>query len=137
GAAGFSDAEGMLPENATLTAADAERRLQAAEGIEAVYLAESAGRAVGLVSLRLVPYLDQDVPYAEVMNLYVRPEARRGGVARAWVADAERVSRARGATAVHILTDADNQAAHAFYRAAGYDMPHVSFQKVLMGAADA
>ena len=45
-----------------------------------VYLAEDEGRAVGLLSLRLVPYLDQDVPYAEVMNLYVRPEARRGGV---------------------------------------------------------
>jgi hypothetical protein len=37
---------------------------------------------------------------------------------------------------MHIVTGNDNLGAQAFYRAAGYDMANVSFEKFLAGAAE-
>ena len=59
-------------------------------------LAESDGVAVGLVAVRVVPYLGQDVPFAEVTQLYVTPSHRRHGIARFLMAHAEELARARG-----------------------------------------
>jgi ribosomal protein S18 acetylase RimI-like enzyme len=123
--------QALDPEYATLTVDDAARRMQAMAAVEEVFLAESAGEAVGFMSLRLVPYLDQDVPDAEVMNLFVRSEARRQGVARRLIEEAERVAREAGATSVHIMTGAENREAQAFYLAAGYEMANVSFERFL------
>jgi ribosomal protein S18 acetylase RimI-like enzyme len=131
GVGGVAMPQAVDPEYALALPADVARRMAAMQDVESVWLAERNGEPVGLMSLRLVPYLDQDVPYAEVMNLYVRPEARRLGVARLLVETAERVAAEAGATAMHILTGADNLQAQAFYRAAGYDMPNVSFEKFL------
>jgi GNAT superfamily N-acetyltransferase len=65
---------------------------------ETILLAELDGDIVGI--LRCVesigsPLLDP-ARYAYVSSAYVRPEARRRGVLRALVAEAERWSRARG-----------------------------------------
>ena len=135
GVSGIPEPEAMLPEHAIFTAELTGRRMQAMSSVEEVFLAAIEGNDVGFMSLRLVPYLDQDVPYAEVMNLYVRPEAQRRGVASALVARAEAVARDRGATVMRILTGADNHGAQAFYRAAGYEIPNVSCEKFLIGAA--
>ena len=59
----------------------------------AVYLAALDGRDVGMITLRLVPYLDQDAPYAEITEIYVEPDARRKGVAPALTIAAEQAAR--------------------------------------------
>jgi len=119
------------PEYAVFSPETTARRMQAMQAVETVYLAEVDGATAGFMTLRLVPYLDQDVPYAEVMDLFVAADYRRHGVARALVAHAEDVSRQHGATLLHILTGVDNFDAQAFYRAAGYEMPGVLFERYL------
>jgi ribosomal protein S18 acetylase RimI-like enzyme len=118
-------------ENVMVTPEQARARLTAMAPGEQVLLAYVDNAPAGLLSLRIVPYLSQDVPYAEVTELYVAPEHRRQGVARLLMAEAEFISRSRGGTYVHINTWHDNHDAQAFYRAAGYESLVVGFQKPL------
>lgn len=98
----------------------AARRLAALQGIEMVLLALRDGAAVGLCSLRVVPFLSADHPYAEVTELYVAPEHRRQGIARRLMREAEALARAQGAPSVYLLTGFQNETAQAFYRSIGY-----------------
>jgi ribosomal protein S18 acetylase RimI-like enzyme len=111
-----------------------QRRAIVMRNLETVYVAELAGAVCGFVSLRLTPYLDQDVPYAEITEVYVDPEARRHGVARALMSYAEGQAARSGATSVHLVTGADNVDAQAFYKAAGYQDLYVGFEKFLPAA---
>ena len=56
----------------------------------------------------------------EVAELYVRPDARGGGVARALVSEALALLRSRHVTFASVWTRDDNPAALAAYRAAGF-----------------
>ena len=47
---------------------------------------------MGFTSVRVVPYLDQDTPYVEVTQLYVRPGFRRTGVASRLIEVAEAIA---------------------------------------------
>lgn len=57
---------------------------------------------------------------AELLTLAVAPEARRLGIARALVNGFAATSRARGAAHAFLEVAADNAAAQALYRAAGW-----------------
>ena len=57
---------------------------------------------------------------AEIAELYVRPDARALGVATRLVAAAMDLVRSRGVTFASVWTRADNEAALAVYRAAGF-----------------
>lgn len=57
---------------------------------------------------------------AELRRMYVAPEARRQGVARAMLAEAERLCRAAGLSRLVLSTSELQQPALALYRAAGY-----------------
>jgi ribosomal protein S18 acetylase RimI-like enzyme len=104
--------------------------MQAAATFESTYLAEWDGQPAGFMRLRLLPYLDQDVPYAEVTYLYVAAAYRRGhGIGKALMAHAEGLARERGCTSLHVLTGADNTNAQAFYNALGYQLLHIGFEK--------
>ena len=52
--------------------------------------------------------------------LAVAEDARRQGVARALLADAEAIARAKGATGVSLDTGLENAAARRLYEASGY-----------------
>lgn len=101
-------------------AAAAARRMAAMQGVETVLLALREGAAVGLCSLRVVPFLSADHPYAEVTELYVAPAHRRQGIARRLMQAAEELTRSQGAPAVYLLTGFRNETAQAFYRSLGY-----------------
>ncbi len=120
-----------LPENVLMTEKQARRRLRATAAIEPVFIAEVQGAAVGFVAVRLIPYLGQDVPWAEVTQLYVAPERRRLRVARALMAHAEELARARRCTSLHVITGHDNAPANALYAAAGYEELYAGFEKFL------
>lgn len=57
---------------------------------------------------------------AEILTIGVAPPARRRGLARALLAAALAAARARGAETVFLEVEADNAAAIALYRAAGF-----------------
>jgi len=119
------------PANITVPAEQARRRVERMAGIEQVVLAEDAGRPIGLLSLRTVPYLDEDVPYAEITELFVVAEHRGRGVARRLIGEAEALARARGCTSIHVNAWHDNAEAQSTYRSAGYEPVEVGFEKRL------
>jgi ribosomal protein S18 acetylase RimI-like enzyme len=111
------------------TAIEVQQRLERSHGIEHPILAELDGMVVGFASLRLVNYLGEDVPYAEVSELFVSERHRRRGIARALMSELERRARAAGASNLVVLTAADNDTAIALYRDMGFDEFSIALQK--------
>lgn len=111
------------------TPEDVRGRLERSQGVEHPILAEIDGETAGFASLRLVHYLGEDAPYAEISELFVTQRFRRQGVGRALLAALEVRARAAGATSMAVLTADDNQAALATYRAAGMEQFAVALQK--------
>jgi ribosomal protein S18 acetylase RimI-like enzyme len=138
GVNGLPAPECYAPANVIVTPEVAQRRLERIDGVEVVFLAEVDGEPAGFTALRLVPYLDQDVPYAEITQMYVRPEFRRRHIGAGLVEAAESRAQVAGATCVHIITNADdNEAAQAFYRGVGYRIIGVDFEKHLANSETA
>ena len=90
-----------------------QRRLRASAAVETELIAEVDGAPMGFVAVRVVPYLGQEVPYAEVTQLYVTPWQRRLGVALTLMREAESFAIARGCTAVHVFVVTSNADARA------------------------
>jgi ribosomal protein S18 acetylase RimI-like enzyme len=150
GADGLHGEAAFAPEAVHVSTQQMSRRLQGMAGIEHILLAEThsgpapqsvrpelvEGRGTpngasvaGLCCLRLVPYIGQDAPYAEVTQLYVRDAYKRRGIGAALLREAERRATAAGATCVHIITGRDNLDAQAFYHTQGYSSADVVFDK--------
>jgi ribosomal protein S18 acetylase RimI-like enzyme len=129
GADGLHGREAFSPANVIVSTDVMARRLASMVDVETTLLAETAGAAAGLCCLRLVPYIGQDAPYAEVTQLYVRAEHQRRGIGAHLLREAEARAVEAGATCVHIITGSDNHEAQAFYRAQGYASETVVFDK--------
>lgn len=109
----------------------AAARLEAIKATETVLLAFVEGAAVGLCSVRVQPFLSEDHPYAEVTELYVRPEHRGKGIAKGLMERAEALALGRGATEVILLTGFKNADAQALYRRIGYGDYALAMRKKL------
>lgn len=113
----------------TTTPAQIHKRLARSRGIEHPILAEFDGKVVGFASLRLLNYLGEDAPYAEISELFVLEHYRRRGIARALMTELEVRARAAGASCLAVLTAADNDTAVALYRALGFQEFSIALQK--------
>jgi ribosomal protein S18 acetylase RimI-like enzyme len=113
----------------TTSAAQIRHRLARSRGIEHPILAELDGKVVGFASLRLLHYLGEDAPYAEISELFVSERYRRQGIARALMTELEGRARAAGASSLDVLTAADNDMAIALYRAMGFQEFSIALQK--------
>jgi ribosomal protein S18 acetylase RimI-like enzyme len=111
------------------TPAQIRQRLARSQSIEHPIVAELAGQVVGFASLRLVNYLGEDAPYAEISELFVSEPYRRQGIARALMTELEVRARAAGASGMAVLTAADNNTAVALYRAMGFQEFSIALQK--------
>ena len=103
-----------------MTPVKAAARMRACEGIETTVLAEIDGTAAGFACLRVIPSMSDNVPYAELTELYVDVTYRRQGIGRALMAYVETLARARGADEMLLLVSFNNPDGQAFYRALGY-----------------
>lgn len=130
---GLNDAVGPEPgeDDTPVTPRQAQQRAAAMAPHEEPLLAVAEGRAVGLLSLRIQPYLAQDTPYAEVMELFVEVPWRRRGVGRLLMERAAEMSAERGATYLVVRTWHSNEAAKAFYASVGYAPDEIAFVKHL------
>ena len=99
------------------------------EDCEAPTADHPGGQVVGFASLRLVNYLGEDAPYAEMSELFVSASYRRQGIARALIAELEVRARAAGASSMAVLTAPDNDAALSLYRAMGFQEFSIALQK--------
>lgn len=87
----------------------------------AIFLAESGhGQALGFTQL-FPSFSSVDASRIWVLNdLYVLPEARRRGVARALIEAAAEFGHRTGAARLELETDHDNRTAQALYRHLGW-----------------
>jgi ribosomal protein S18 acetylase RimI-like enzyme len=95
----------------------AERFLR---GQSTVFLAETGARAVGFVQLYPSFSSTRTAPILILNDLYVAPEARRTGAARALLAAAEAFAKADGAAGLILSTGVENRPAQALYEAMGW-----------------
>lgn len=90
----------------------------------AALVAELDGRVVGHLYLTFEtapPFVRKELrAYAHIAELFVRAEARRMGVARALIQEAERIARERGVCCVTVGAIAGNSSAEATYERAGF-----------------
>jgi ribosomal protein S18 acetylase RimI-like enzyme len=135
---GLNDAVGpegglpATPDNIAVTPAQAASRMAAMAPHEQVLLAFDNQAAVGLLSLRIMPYLAEDTPHAEVTELFVVESHRRGGVATALMREAEHIARARGSREIHVRAWHENDVAHRFYEGIGCSPLEACFHLSLM-----
>jgi predicted N-acetyltransferase YhbS len=103
----------------------------AASGRSAVLVAERDGSVVGLVTLHMVPVLHEPGDWCRLTSLVVRPSARREGVARALVVEAESRARTAGCARIEVTSALHRDGAHDFYRSQGYGQVSEHFLKRL------
>jgi aminoglycoside 6'-N-acetyltransferase I len=116
--------------------AETEANLARTDGGLATFVAEVEGEVIAFaeVSLRR-DYVNgcESSPVAFLEGIYVRPDRRRLGVARALVVGAEQWGRTQGCR--ELASDAllDNLASHRFHAGAGFEETErvVYFRKVL------
>lgn len=94
--------------------------MEEAQGLETAFLGEWEGEAAGLLVLRTVPTLSGADDWAEITEMYVRPQFRRRGIGRALVEAALDCGRRRGCREFHLLVDPSNEAGQAFYAKLGF-----------------
>lgn len=103
----------VLDEDAEVTASDAP-----------TYVAERAGRVVGMVTLCIYTTLTGVKAYLD--HLVVAPESQRSGIGRALMEYAIGCAKDAGACRVDLTARASKQAAHALYRSFGFELRETS-----------
>ena len=99
--------------DASWSAADVAKLMSAMGGF--AYLAEADEGPVGFILGRAIG------GEAEILTLVVAPDQRRAGAGFALVEALVEAARERGATSVYLEVAADNAAAQALYRKAGFE----------------
>ena len=85
-----------------------------------VYVAREAGRVVGMCSLLFTVSTAEGGRAAWLEDLVVRPDRRGRGIGRMLLEHAIGRARADGVLRITLLSDADNERAHALYRELGF-----------------
>ncbi len=121
GAARDVRAVGALLDEARAARGDALAAWLSSDEHGVTLVAEREGRAVGLVTVRLVRAPGGGPVTAAIVDaLYVVADARRQGVGRALLDAARAEAEAREAPRFAVMTDAPGEAERAFLRAAGF-----------------
>lgn len=87
-----------------------------------VYAAQAEGRFVGWISLVYMPKVSRFGGHGHVYvdELWVEPEHRRQGIARALMATADEMARERDAVGVRLYVNTQNPGARRLYDECGY-----------------
>lgn len=85
-----------------------------------VFVAESAGRVVGALTLHALPYLLKTGSWGRIESLVVDEPVRGTGAGRALIDAAEEQARSWGCLLMEVTSSRHRTGAHAFYRRLGY-----------------
>jgi GNAT superfamily N-acetyltransferase len=103
-------------------ASDLAARLARLAGTDAhVLVAEQADEVLGFIAFVLVPRFESDDRFIRIVTLVVDPGARERGIAKALLADAERVGRAAGAAFHEVTAGHHRPDARQLFESVGYD----------------
>lgn len=107
-----------------------------ANGDSAILLAKDGPRAIGFAQLYPV-FSSLQLKRAWILNdLFVHPDYRGYGVARALMTAARQLARETGAASLSLETARDNASARALYESLGYRVDH-TFLHYELSLADA
>jgi len=95
-------------------------RLLAGSAADRVFVAERGGQILGVASLHLVPLFHQPGNLCRVTSLVVAESARRRGIGRRLLQEAETFARSRDCLRIEITSGERREDAPAFYRRVGY-----------------
>lgn len=84
------------------------------------YVADGGGDVLGVVAVHVAPFFERTGFWGRVVALVVSDRARRQGIARQLVAEAEAYARKRGCTRLEVTSNDRRQDAHEFYRNYGF-----------------
>jgi GNAT superfamily N-acetyltransferase len=117
-------------------AADVEARLAGLErsGRSGALVAEEGGEVAGVLTLHMVPVLHEPGDWCRLTVLVVGERARRRGLARALVSEAEAIARSHGCVRIEVTSALHRDGAHEFYRGMGFGRVSEHFLKPLAGA---
>ena len=104
------------PERVRAGVLDAVRR----PGVSRILVARRDDAAVGVALMHLLPSIEWGGRSLWIEELYVAPEHRRTGVARALLGEALRFAREQGAAGVDLETTPGHAAAEQLYVQAGF-----------------
>ncbi len=115
------------------TAADACVRLQALadDTAQQLIVADWHGDLLGMVAIDLMYYLPLGAITCRITALSISASARRQGIGRILLREAESIARDAGAVRMELATASHREQAHAFYRACGYQETSLRFVKRL------
>ena len=122
---------GELGYPGTADAARAKLEALASADADEVYVAESAGRVVGVVHLHVAELFQRAARSGRVMALVVDEQFRGSGVGRALMETAEARACELGCCQVEATSSFSREGAHAFYRRLGYSERRRHFMKQL------
>lgn len=100
-------------------AADSFRRLLAEPAWGGVWLARRGEVVAGHVVMVVRYGMEHGALAAHIDDLFVRPQFRRRGIARALLAEVLDECRRRGCRSLHVEVDGENRAATALYGSFG------------------
>lgn len=84
-------------------------------------VAESAGRAVGFISLHFIPQIALAGEFCRISYLCVGSESRGGGIGQQLLDEAERLAADRGCDRMEVHSHTRRVRAHVFYARAEYE----------------
>ncbi|HEX5828526.1 MAG TPA: GNAT family N-acetyltransferase [Candidatus Limnocylindrales bacterium] len=86
-----------------------------------VLVAEQAGEVLGFVAFHLIPRFETEDWFVRIVTVVVDPGARGRGIARALLADVERVGRAEGVAFLEVTAGHHRPEARKLFESVGYD----------------
>jgi GNAT superfamily N-acetyltransferase len=86
-----------------------------------VLVAEQADEVLGFIAFALVPRFETDDRFIRIVTVVVDPGARERGIAKALLADVERVGRAEGAAFLEVTAGHHRPDARHLFESVGYD----------------
>ena len=109
----------------------ADRLQRLARGGEPVLLARQGEETLGCLSWHVTPNVHRPWPVGRITLLVIAARARRRGIGRALVEEAERRMIERGCGLVEVTSNVKRRAAHAFYERLGFERTSHRFSRTM------
>ena len=101
---------------------DLERRIRSFAGQDTrVLIAEQAGEVLGFIAFVLVPRFETEDRFIRIVTLIIDPGARERGIAKALLAEVERLGREEGVAFLEVTAGHHRPDARHLFESVGFD----------------
>jgi ribosomal protein S18 acetylase RimI-like enzyme len=101
---------------------DLERRIRSFAGQDTrVLVAEQAGEVLGFIAFVLVPRFETEDRFIRIVTLIIDPGARERGIAKALLAEVERLGREEGVAFLEVTAGHHRPDARHLFESVGFD----------------